>query len=257
MPNIHPTALISDDAQLADDVTVGPHAIIDGPAVIGPGCTIAANAWIAGRVEMGSNNSIGYGAVIGSDPQAFSFDPASDTGVSLGSGNTIREYVTINRGTTATGLTSMGDENFIMIGSHLAHDVRLGNKNAFANNVMLAGHVEVGNQVFIGGGAGFHQFLFIGDLAMVAGHASISKDVPPFCMTTHDDTLAGLNVVGLRRAGLKQEQRTEIKRLYGILFRREGSLQDALAEAQGQSWSEYPTRLLHSVANPSKRGVMG
>lgn len=257
MPDIHPTAIISAEAQLAEDVTVGAYAIIDGPAVIGPGCTIAPRAWITGRVTMGANNNIGHGTVVGSDPQDLSFDPTSDTGVVLGSGNTLREYVTINRATAPGGNTTMGDENFLMTGSHLAHDVRMGSHNVFANNVLLAGHIVVGNRVFIGGGAGMHQFLHIGDLSMIAGNASLSRDIPPFCMTTRRDALAGLNSVGLRRAGIAPEERKELKQVYRLLFLSSSSLSDAVLEAKKSDWSELATQLIDAVGSPSKRGVLG
>ncbi|MDA0765530.1 MAG: acyl-ACP--UDP-N-acetylglucosamine O-acyltransferase [Verrucomicrobia bacterium] len=256
MPSIHPTAIISDTAQLAPDVTVGPHTLIDGPAVIGPGCTIGANAWIAGRVTMGTNNHIGHGAVVGSDPQSLTFDPATETGVVLGNRNTLREYVTIHRATAPGTDTILGDNNFLMTGVHLAHDVRLGNSNILANNALLAGHIQVGNNVFIGGSAVCHQFLHVGDLAMIAGNAPISKDVPPYCMATREDTVAGLNIVGLRRAGLNLEQRTELKRLYRILFQRPGTLAEAIAEASKTTWSQHAAKLLAAVTNPSKRGVL-
>jgi UDP-N-acetylglucosamine acyltransferase len=256
VPNIHPTAIVSDDAQLADDVTVGAYTIIDGPAVIGAGCKIGANAWMAGRVHMGANNSIGHGTIIGSVPQSLSFDPATDTGVVLGSGNTLREYLTINRATEPGGNTSLGDDNFLMTGAHLAHDVCLGHRNVLANNALLAGHIVVGDQAFIGGGAAFHQFIRIGDLAMVAGNASITRDIPPYCMTTRDDSLAGLNVVGLRRAGLTREQRNELKELYRLFFQHRGSREEALAEASTKDWSSYPAKLLAAFTNPSKRGIL-
>lgn len=253
---IHPSALISDDAELAADVEVGPFAIIDGPAIIGPGCKIGPHVWINGRVTMGADNTIGCGSILGSYPQDLSFDPTGgESGVVLGDGNTLREYVTINRGNVGA-FTTVGDNNFFMIGVHLAHDVQVANDNIFANNTLLAGHVSVGTRVFIGGGAAFHQFIHIGDHAMVAGLASITRDVPPFCMTTRDDTLAGLNVVGLRRAGVKPAGRSELKEVYRILFQRRGTLAEALTEARTREWSEFPTQLIDAVANPNRRGIL-
>lgn len=257
MPDIHPTALVADDVRLADDVIIGPQAILEGAIDIGPGCVIGPRVWLTGRIRMGADNTIGTGVILGSDPQSLTFDPSTESGVVLGSGNTLREYVTVNRATEAGGDTVIGDHNFLMTGAHLAHDVRLGDHNVLANNVLLAGHVVVGDRAFLGGGAAFHQFLQIGDLAMVAGNASITRDIPPYCMTTRDDSLAGLNTIGLRRAGFTPEQRSEIKELYHLLFLHRASRGEALAAAAERTWSEQARKLLEAVTAPGKRGVLG
>ncbi|NNC89518.1 MAG: acyl-ACP--UDP-N-acetylglucosamine O-acyltransferase [Akkermansiaceae bacterium] len=256
MPDIHSTALVSDAAQLADDVTVGPYSIIDGPAVIGPGCSIGAQAWIAGQVTMGSGNSIGHGVVIGSDPQDLGFDSATESGVTIGDGNTIREYATIHRGSKAGGITTIGNRNFIMVGAHFGHDVAMGDENVIANNVLFAGHVTIGNQTFIGGGAMFHQFLRVGDLAIAQGKAGVGKDVPPFCVVHSTNRLGGLNVVGMRRAGLGPDERKEIKSAYALLFQSGKNLSEAVAEAGGRSWGPHARKLIDAVQNPTKRGVL-
>ena len=256
MSKIHPSAIISDEAVLAADVEVGPFAIIDAGVRIGAGCKIGAQAWITGSTLMGEDNYIGYGAIIGGDPQDVSFDTATQSNVVLGNHNRIREYVTIHRSTTEGGCTRMENSNFLMAGVHIAHDVEVGSSNSFANNVLLAGHIIVGNNVFLGGGGVFHQFLHIGDYAIVQGNAAISRDVPPFCMAHGYNELAGLNVIGLRRGGFSTEERADIKRAYQLLFRSGGNLKLALETAAEGEWSSGAERMLAAARMPSRKGLM-
>lgn len=256
MPHIHPTALVSDRAVLADDVTVGPFAVIEGDAVLEAGVKIGGHVWIAGGTTVGSNSSIGWGSVIGADPQDLSFDPATKSGVRMGSNNTLREYVTIHRGSKDGAFTELGDANFLMTGVHLAHDVVMGSHNIMANNVMLGGHIHIGNRVFLGGGAGFHQFIKVGDFAMVQGNAAVSQDVPPYCVAHGQNQLACLNAIGLRRGGLDAATRMEIKRLFRLLFGSGFALSKAIELAEQQTWSEAAQKLLDAARHPSRKGVM-
>ena len=256
MPEIHPSALVSDDTQLATDVTVGPFAIIDGPAVIGSGTAIGPHAYIRGRVVMGAGNTIGFGAIVGEFPQSTSFDPSIDSGVILGDNNILREYSTIHRSMYAGGNTTLGSDNLLMTNAHLGHDVQGGDGNIIGSNVLLAGHIELGNRVFIGGAAALHQFIRVGDQSMIAGLAAISMDVPPVCTTTRIDRLAGLNAIGLRRAGFTPDQRKELKAAYAILFQHGLNRIDALAEIDTRDWSPTVLQLVEAIRNPTKRGVM-
>jgi len=256
VPTIHPTAQISPDAELADDVTVGPFTVIEGPVKLAAGVKIGGHAWISGRTSIGEGSSVGWGAVIGADPQDLSFDPETDSGVEIGARNSIREYVTIHRGSKSGTRTVMGEGNMLMTGAHLAHDVHLGDGNILANSVLLAGHVHVGNKAFLGGGAGFHQFIKIGDLAMVQGLTAVSQDVPPFCTAYGINQLAGLNTIGLRRAGFSADERAAVKRAYKLLFQSGLTRETALAEAFALEWPEPAARFLAAIATPSKKGVM-
>ena len=256
MAQIHPTAQISPDARLAEDVTVGPYAIIDGPAVIGPRCEIGGQVWIHGEVTMGSMNKVGYGSILGADPQDLAFDPEARTGVVLGEDNVLREYVTIHRATEEGGSTMVGDGNFLMTGVHLGHDVIMGDRNILANNVLLAGFVEMGNSVVIGGGSAFHQFIRIGDYAMVGGLAGPSKDVPPYCVVRQTNRLAGLNAIGLRRGGIGPEERKEIKSAYALLFQGGLALSTAVEKADSREWGSAAQKLIEAVRNPSRKGVV-
>lgn len=233
---IHPTAVIHPEAQLHPTVTVGPYAVIEGPAVIGEGCTIAAHAIIGGHVTMGPRNSIGYGAVVGGDPQDFAFNPSVNSRVVIGEGNKIREYVTIHRGTAEGTETVIGNECFLMVGAHLAHNVRLGNNVILANNVLLGGHVQIADRVFVGGACVFHQFIRVGSYVICQGNSGFSKDIPPFVLAAGRNQVAGLNVIGLRRSGFNAEQRAEIKRAFDLLYRSGRNTSQAVAAAAGQSW---------------------
>lgn len=253
---IHPTAIISPDATIGKNVSIGAFSIIDAAVTIGDHCTIDPHVWITGKTVIGEHNFIGYGSQIGGLPQDTSFDPTTDSGTLIGNHNTIRENVTIHRSTAAGKNTTVGDHNFLMINSHLAHDVSMGDRNTIANNVMLAGHIHMGSFCFLGGGAGFHQFIKIGDYAIVQGNASISKDVPPYCMAHAYNRLAGLNVIGLRRAGFDSATRAEIKQAYKLLFDSDLTVTDALAACESQSWSEAAATLFDAAKNPSRKGII-
>lgn len=252
---IHPTALIDSKAQIDPTAEIGPYVVIDGAAEIGAGCKIAAHAHIVGRVVVGEGTQIGRAAVIGGEPQDLGFDPATDSSVVLGKKNVIREHVTIHRGSKPGGVTRMGDGNFLMVGSHLAHDVVLGDRNIIANSALLAGHIHVGNNTFIGGGAVFHQFLRIGDFCVVQGNGSFSKDIPHYCAAQRINRITGLNVIGLRRQGFNSEDRAAIKDLFQMLFCDGLNLSQGVAQAAAKDWPQKAQRLLDFVRAPSKKGV--
>lgn len=256
MPEIHPSAIVSERARLAEDVSVGPFSIIDAGVEIGPGCVIGAHVWITGETKMGEQNKIGYGTIIGADPQDTSFKAGTSSDVVVGDNNRIREYVTIHRSALEEGSTTVGDSNFIMTGVHLAHDVQMGSKNILANNVLLAGNVRMADHVFLGGGSAFHQFIHIGQYSIVQGNAVVSRDVPPYCMAHGRNELAGLNVIGLRRGGFTPGERADIKRAYQLLFRSGGNIAEALAVAEGSEWTDVARKLLDAARHASRKGLM-
>jgi UDP-N-acetylglucosamine acyltransferase len=256
MPAIHPTALVSENAILAGDVEVGAFAIIEDGVNLGPGCKIDSHAKICTGVAMGPRNSVGHGAVIGGTPQDLGFDPTTRTGVLVGEGNTFREHVTVNRSTVEDGNTIIGDRNFLMAVSHLGHDVQIGNHNVIANNVMVAGHCRLGSRIFLGGGAGIHQFIHIGDFAMVQGNAGMTRDIPPYCIVHQINLLSGLNAIGLRRGGFTVEERMEIKKAYHLLFSSKSTRAEALTKVDGFAWSEAAHVLIEAVRNPSSKGIL-
>jgi UDP-N-acetylglucosamine acyltransferase len=252
---IHPTAIVHPDAQLGVNVTVGPYAVIEGPARIGDGCTIQAHAIVSGHVTMGVDNLIGYGAVIGADPQDLAFQPDVQSEVRIGDHNKIREYCTVHRATSHGEATIIGHHCFLMAGAHVAHNVRLGDRVILANNVLLAGHVQVGDRVFAGGGTVFHQHIRVGTLAICQGGSAFSKDIPPFTMVARLNGVVGLNVVGLRRAGLTAAERVEIKSAFVLLYRSGFNMRQAIAAAQERPWGTQAQLFWNFIASMGKRGV--
>lgn len=252
---IHPTAVIDSDAQLGVNVRVGPYAVIEGAARIEDDCVIQAHAVIGAHVIIGPNNLVGYGAVLGADPQDLNFNPATNSFVRIGAGNKIREYCTIHRGASEGAATMVGDGCFLMAGAHLGHDVQLGDGVILANNVLLGGHVEIGDRVFIGGGTVVHQYTKIGRLAICQGLSGFSKFVPPFVMAAQVNGVAGLNVVGLRRAGFDPRQRAEIKAAFDLLYRRGLNVSQALAAADEQSWGQEASEFWSFVRAAGKKGI--
>jgi UDP-N-acetylglucosamine acyltransferase len=208
---IHPTALIHKDAQLA------PGCLVHAHAVIGPHCVLEEGVVVHPF------------AVVGGDPQDLSFDMTILSGVKIGARTVIREHVTISRATRAGKSTEIGSDCFLMAGSHVAHDCHIGNRVVIANAVLLAGHVHVAERAFLGGGAVIHQFCRIGESAMIGGGARISLDIPPFSLVTERNAVIGLNLVGLRRRGFKREVVEEIKRAFRAVDTPVGNLRQIAA----------------------------
>ena len=253
--SIHPTAVIHPQAALGAGVSVGPFAVIEEGARLGDGCVVHAHAFIGGSVALGKNCTIGHGAALGGDPQDFAFKPQVRSRVIIGDGTRIGEYVTIHRGTTDGSETVVGGGCFLMGGAHLAHNVRLGSGVIIANNALLAGYVEVGDRVFIGGGCVFHQHIRIGRLAICQGASAFSKDIPPFVIAAGRNGVAGLNVVGLRRAGLDSDQRAEIKRAFDLLYRSGKNATQAITASRAGKWNDAGRAFWDFVAAAKKKGL--
>lgn len=252
---IHSTAIVSREAEIASDVEIGPYVCIEGKATIGPGCVIHAHAILSGRVVLGKNNTIGYGAVIGAPPQDLSFRPGISSDVWVGDNNVIREYCTIHRGSREGGVTRIGHQNFLMAGVHLAHDVRMGDHVIIANNALLGGHVQIQDRVFVGGGSVFHQYVRVGQMALTQGLSAFSKDVPPFTIGAERNCVAGINSVGLRRAGLDPDQRMDIKHAFKLLYKSGLNTTQALEHAQGRKWGAEGQLFFNFIAEAKKRGI--
>lgn len=256
MNRLHPSAVVDASAELGEGVEVGPFAVIEAGAVIGSGCVIGPHAVIHGAVRLGRDCRVHAGAVLGDTPQDLAFTPVPST-VAIGDRCVIREGVTIHRGTAEGSVTRTGADCYLMANSHLAHNVTLGNHVILANGVLLAGYVEVGDRAFLSGNTSVHQFVRIGRLAMLGGLSAISQDVPPF-MTTEPgayNRLAGLNTVGLKRAGLPPETRTALKHAFKILFRSGMARSTAVAELRAGTAPPPEVEEMLSFVEGSKRGV--
>jgi UDP-N-acetylglucosamine acyltransferase len=234
---------------------VHPTAIVEPGAQLGAGCVIHPYAFVGRHCVLADGVVVHPFAVIGGDPQDLHFDPASETGVSIGAGSVIREHVTISRATRPGESTRVGASCFLMASCHLAHDCKVGAHVIIANAVLLAGHVQVGDRAFLGGGAVVHQFCRIGEGAMIGGGARISGDVPPFSMATERDELIGLNVVGLRRRGVGRDVLAELKRAFHLLSVPVGNLRElAVAGLQrGEFLTEEARRFLAFYTDGKRR----
>jgi UDP-N-acetylglucosamine acyltransferase len=232
---IHPTAIIDPAARIAPDAAIGPYAVIGPHVEIAEGCQIGPHAVVVSHTRIGARTAVHAHAVIGDTPQDLAFRDAPSW-VEIGANVVIREGVTIHRGTKPDTVTRVGDGCFLMANSHLAHNVALGRRVILANGALLAGYVEVGDAAFISGNVVVHQFCRIGRLAMLSGGSAISQDVAPFCATysAARNRLAGLNTVGMRRAGFSPEERLAVKRAFRLLFRSALTPADAIARIRGE-----------------------
>ena len=227
---IHPTAVISPDAEIGAGVTIGPYAVIEEDVHVGEGCEIASHVVIKQFTALGRNNRVYEHAVLGGLPQDVKFG-GEKSRLIVGDDNLIREGATLHRASGDGEATLIGSRNFLMIGVHIAHNCVVGDDNTFANEVALAGHITVEDHVFLSNGVGCHQFVQIGRHAMVGGKSKIVQDVLPFFITDgNPPRVRGLNKVGLARSGFSTDQRRALKTAYRTLFRSRLSLEDALAE---------------------------
>lgn len=225
---IHPTAVIGPEVVLADDAMVGPYAVIEGPVRVGPGCIIESHACLSGPLVMGRDNFVGHGAVLGKCPQSRAYR-GEPTRLIIGDGNTFREYVTVHRGTMeGGGETVIGDRNIFMINAHVGHDARIGNACTIVNCSLIAGHVQIGDGCVLSGHTAVQQRCRIGRLAMLAGMAASSKDIPPFILQQGYNCVTGLNIVGMRRAGFSPEAIDGMRQAFRILYKEGRSQQLAL-----------------------------
>ena len=217
---IHKTAIIGDQVTLADNVSVGPYTVIDGPVVIGENVKIAAHCVIEGHTTIGRGCQFFTGAVIGSQPQDRKHQQADEVYLAIGDNNVFREYVTVNPGTLeGGGTTRIGNRNLFMACCHVAHDCTIGDDCVLANYVGLSGHVTIEDRAVIGGLSGIHQYGRVGYLAMIGGCSKVNQDVPPFSLVDGNPaTLRGLNIVGLKRADIPSESMMSLRRAFKILF---------------------------------------
>ena len=252
---IHPSALISPGATIGENVEIGAFAMVGDDCGIGDGCVIAARATLERHVILGRNVKIGVGTVLGSDPQDLKFKGERTT-VEIGDNTVVREYSTINRGTSQSFKTSVGANCFIMSYVHLAHDCHIGEGVVLANMVQLAGHVTVEDRVILSGVTAVHQFTRIGRNAIVGGCSRVSKDVPPFVKAVGNPMkLYGLNSIGLRRNGFSPETILELKRAYRLLFRSELNLAQALERIASEVDQVPEVKQLVQFVESSQRGV--
>jgi UDP-N-acetylglucosamine acyltransferase len=224
-------------ARIDRDVQIGPFCVIEPEVTIGEGCRLESRVVVKNGTTLGPHNHVFEGAVLGGLPQHVNM-PETPGSVIIGSGNTIRENVTIHRALDEEDATIVGNNGLLMVNVHIAHDCRIGNNTIFANNAMLAGHVTVGDRAYVSGAVAIHQYCRVGTLAMVGGQSHIVKDVPPY-VTVDGATsyVVGLNQIGLRRAGYSSEEIRRLKQAYRTIYR------------NGLSWTEILTKLKDQFAD--------
>lgn len=254
---IHSTAIVSADAVLADDVQVGPYSVIGAGVTIGAGCRIGAHTVIKGPTVMGENNQIFPFASIGDDPQDKKF-AGEETRLEIGSGNTIREYVTINRGTTQDrGVTTVGDDNWLMAYSHIAHDCDIGSHITMANGSTLGGHVTIEDYAMCSAFAAIHQFCCIGAHSFVGAYAGIMQDIPPYVLVFGQPPAPrGINSEGLRRRDFSADQIRNLKAAYKVLYRSGLKLAEAREQLASDAEQQPELKIFVDFIDRSERGII-
>jgi len=254
---VHPTAIVDPGARLAADVEVGAYSIIGAKVEIGEGTWIGAHVVLDGPMRIGRKNRIFHFASLGAAPQDKKY-AGEPTSVEIGDGNTIREYVTINRGTAQDiGVTRLGDDNWLMAYAHLAHDCQVGSHTIFANCTQLAGHVTIEDWVILGGFTGVHQHVRVGAHSFTGIGTHLTQDLPPYVTAAGEEGRPyGLNTNGLKRRGFTAEALAALKRAYRTLYRSGLSLEDAKRELEAQAATSPEVRRFVEFIGTSKRGIV-
>jgi UDP-N-acetylglucosamine acyltransferase len=255
--SIHPTAIVSASARIADDVEIGPYAVVGDDVEIGSGTRIESHVVINGPTRIGRDNHIYQFASIGDDPQDKKY-AGEPTRLEIGDRNTIREYCTISRGTVQDeGLTTIGNDNWIMAYVHIAHDCRVGSNTIFANNASLAGHVRVGDWVIFAGFSGAHQFCHIGAHSFLGMYSGTNRDVPAYMMVAGQPSEPrGINSEGLKRRNFSADQIRNIKNAYRIVYRKGLKLAEAIEELERLVDAQPELRIFIDSLQVSERGIL-
>lgn len=252
---IHPTAIVSENAKIGENVYIGPYAIIEGNAVIGNNTIIKSFAKICENTILGAHCVMHEHSVIGGAPQDLSFK-GEDTWAKIGDGVVCREYVTINRATGEGESTVVGDRCYIMEGVHLAHNVKLGTDCIISNKSGLSGHVHIGDFVVIGGMAGFHQFVHVGSYCMVGGFSRVTQDIPPYCLAAGVPCrVYDINKVGLRRRGFDSKARMLIHEMYKVIYNSSNGIRNGIAEMSNIYKDSLYAKVILEFVEQATRGL--
>jgi len=251
---VAPTAIVSPGAVIGPGVRIGEFCVIEPETVVGAQCVLDPYVYVKRWTTLGERNEIGAGTVLGTDPLDKNF--AGDRSfLRIGNGNKIREHFTISRGTPPESITEIGDGNFIMTSGHIAHNCKIGSHTVIASCVLLGGYVEIEDQAFLSGGVLVHQYTRVGRLAMVSGNTRVNQDAPPF-FTYSGFAIAprGLNLVGLKRAGIAPDRIRALKQAYRMLYREGLKLEDALAKIDSDLSTDEAAHLTAFI-RASRRGI--
>jgi UDP-N-acetylglucosamine acyltransferase len=250
---IHPTAIIDPRAEIDPTAAIGPYVVIEGAVRIGARTRLMPHAIVTGGAVLGQDNEVHYGAVLGDVPQDVGF-PGGESFLRIGNRNVFREHAEVHRGTKPETETVIGDGNYFMTRSHVAHNCRIGDDTIVASGALLSGYVELGDRAVVSGNCVVHQFVRIGRLALLRGLSRTSRDVPPFCIMDGTHTVRAINVIGLRRAGCSPQAIRALREAFRALFLRRRNLKLALAALDGETLSAEVRELVEFVRG-STRGV--
>jgi UDP-N-acetylglucosamine acyltransferase len=255
---IHPTAIVAPGARLGANVRIGPYAIVGPDVTIGDDAEIAGHALLDGRLVLGARVRVGHGAVVGAEPQDLKFKPDTPSGVRVGAGTVIREYATIHRATRPEAWTEIGEDCLLMAMCHVAHDCRIGDGVIVINYAGITGHCEIGDHATVGGYAGIVPFTRVGTFAYIGGCAKINQDVPPFMVADGNlATVRGVNVVGLRRAGVGPAERRALREAHRLLYRSGLSPAAALERMRRELEPTRQVKELIAFVETARRGILG
>ena len=252
--SIHPTAIIDSRAEIDPEAEIGPYVVVEGPVKIQRRTRIMAHATIMGWTDIGEENEIHPGTVLGDAPQDKAYS-GEESYLKIGDHNVFREHVQVHRGTAPGSSTVIGDHNYLMAGSHVGHNCRLGDQIVLANGALLGGYVDVGDRAFISGHCVVHQFVRVGELSLMRGLSGASRDVPPYSIVDWQHTVRGVNVVGLKRVGFDEPRIRALKDAFRLLFRKGRNLAVALMEVEANKDLSPEVIAPLEFVKSSKRGV--
>jgi len=254
---IHPTAIVGKECELAADVEVGPYCVVSGKVSLGQGVRLIAHVHVNGPAVIGAGTTIYPFASLGLGPQDLKYKPGQPTGgIKVGQNCQVREHVTIHAATKPDIPTSTGDRAFLMVGSHLGHDVQIGNDVTLVNGTMLGGHAQVGDNATLAGGTAVHQFTRIGRFAFVSG-VPVAMDIPPFCLSADRNQIHGINQVGLRRSGMPREHITLIRKAFREVFRPTLPRAEMIARLEELGATCPPVLEMARFVQDAKRSIAG
>jgi UDP-N-acetylglucosamine acyltransferase len=258
-PAVHPTAIVAPQARLGAGVRIGAYAVVGGEAVLGDGVELGHHVVLEGRVELAERVQVGHGSIVGGRPQDLKFRDGTPSGVRIGAGTVLREHVTVHRATTPEGWTEIGRDGLVMSLAHVAHDCRLGDGVIVINYAGITGHCQIGDRATVGGLVGMVPFTRIGAGAYVGGMAKINADVPPYMIVDGQPaTVRGVNVVGLRRAGMEPAQRRALQEAYRLLYRSGLGPKRALDRLRGEvAPCPAVTMLIEFIEGATRHGICG
>ena len=251
---IAPTARVDPRACIGEGVSIGEYCVIEPDVVIGHGCRLEPYVYVKRWTTLGEANEISAGTALGTDPLDKNFT-GERSYLRIGHRNRIREHYTISRGTQPESATEIGDDNYIMTSGHIAHNCKIGSRTVICSSALVAGHVEIEDGAFISGGVVIHQFSKIGTLAMIGGNTRVNLDVPPYLLCSDFNVaVKGLNLVGLKRAGLMASDLAPLKQAYQLLFRSRLKLEEALTRIESECPSKHTLHLVAFIRR-SQRGI--